>query len=112
MYPSLSTNIVRSDISHVLIHTKNFNIDTLRDDVSEQIDEVLENRVTKKVRASWKDFTTIEKWKTHFDKHPEWYGQSTGRIKDIGIDTNNLFPYNFDDLVKDMLKINVVRDHH
>ena len=47
--------------------------------------------------------------------HGHTHGTPTGlsgRIKDIGIDTNNLFPYNFDDLVKDMLKINVVRDHH
>lgn len=56
---------------------KNFNVANLRDDVIEQIDETLENRVTKKVQDNWKDFTTIEKWKAHFDEHPEWHGLST-----------------------------------
>ena len=57
---------------------KNFNVANLRDDVIEQIDEALENRVTKKVQANWKDFTTIEKWKAYFDEHPELHGKGTG----------------------------------
>jgi calcineurin-like phosphoesterase family protein len=36
----------------------------------------------------------------------------TGRIKDVGIDTNNLMPYDLEKLVVDLLKIDVVRDHH
>jgi len=36
----------------------------------------------------------------------------TGRIKDVGIDTNNLFPYVLDDVVRELLKIEVIRDHH
>jgi calcineurin-like phosphoesterase family protein len=36
----------------------------------------------------------------------------TGRIKDVGIDTNNLFPYRLDAVVNELLKIDVVRDHH
>jgi len=35
-----------------------------------------------------------------------------GRIKDVGIDTNNLFPYRMDDVVKEMLKIPVREGHH
>lgn len=37
---------------------------------------------------------------------------NTGRIKDVGIDTNNLFPYKLDDVVNEMLSIEVIRDHH
>lgn len=36
----------------------------------------------------------------------------TGRIMDVGIDTNNLFPYNMDDVVEKMLKIDAIRNHH
>lgn len=36
----------------------------------------------------------------------------SGRIKDVGIDTNNLFPYKLDKVVRDLLKIDVIRDHH
>lgn len=36
----------------------------------------------------------------------------TGRIKDVGIDTNNLFPYKIDDVVRELLEITVIRDHH
>ena len=36
----------------------------------------------------------------------------TGRIKDVGIDTNDLKPYLLDDVVRKLSKIEVVRDHH
>ena len=36
----------------------------------------------------------------------------TGRIKDVGLDTNNLFPYKLDDVVNELLKIDVTRSHH
>ena len=36
----------------------------------------------------------------------------TGRIKDVGIDTNDLFPYKLESVVKDLLKIEVIREHH
>ena len=36
----------------------------------------------------------------------------TGRIFDVGIDTNNLKPYLLDDVVHQMLKIEVIRSHH
>lgn len=36
----------------------------------------------------------------------------TGRIKDVGIDTNDLHPYLLDSVVADMMKINIIRDHH
>lgn len=36
----------------------------------------------------------------------------TGRIKDVGIDTNNLFPYRMDAVVEEMLKIETIRSHH
>lgn len=36
----------------------------------------------------------------------------TGRIKDVGIDTNNLYPYLMDEVVATLLKIEVIRDHH
>lgn len=35
-----------------------------------------------------------------------------GRIKDIGMDTNNLFPYLLDDVVESLLKIEVKEHHH
>lgn len=35
-----------------------------------------------------------------------------GRIKDCGIDTNNLYPYRLEAVVEEMLKIDVIRDHH
>lgn len=35
-----------------------------------------------------------------------------GRIKDVGMDTNNLRPYKLDDVVNELLKIEVMRDHH
>lgn len=35
-----------------------------------------------------------------------------GRIFDVGIDTNNLFPYKMDAVVEKMLQINLVRSHH
>jgi calcineurin-like phosphoesterase family protein len=36
----------------------------------------------------------------------------TGRIIDVGIDTNNLFPYKMDDVIERMLKIELIRNHH
>lgn len=36
----------------------------------------------------------------------------TGRIKDVGIDCNNLFPQKLDDVIQNMLKIDVIRNHH
>lgn len=36
----------------------------------------------------------------------------TGRIKDVGIDTNNLYPYLMDRVVSDLLNIEVMREHH
>jgi calcineurin-like phosphoesterase family protein len=36
----------------------------------------------------------------------------SGRIKDVGMDTNNLFPYKLDDVVNKLLAIEVIRDHH
>jgi calcineurin-like phosphoesterase family protein len=36
----------------------------------------------------------------------------TGRIFDVGIDTNNLYPYLMDEVVQRMLQIDVIRDHH
>lgn len=36
----------------------------------------------------------------------------TGRIKDVGIDTNDLTPYKLDDVVRDLLAIELIRDHH
>ena len=36
----------------------------------------------------------------------------TGRIKDVGIDTNNLYPYLLDTVVEELLKIDVIRHHH
>jgi calcineurin-like phosphoesterase family protein len=36
----------------------------------------------------------------------------TGRIKDVGMDTNNMFPYLLEDVVREMLKIDIIRDHH
>jgi calcineurin-like phosphoesterase family protein len=36
----------------------------------------------------------------------------TGRIKDVGIDTNGLVPYRLDDVVNELLSIEVIRDHH
>lgn len=36
----------------------------------------------------------------------------TGRIKDVGIDTNGLKPYKLDDVVNELLAIEVIRDHH
>jgi len=36
----------------------------------------------------------------------------TGRIKDVGMDTNNLYPYLMDEVVKQLLKIEVPRSHH
>lgn len=36
----------------------------------------------------------------------------TGRIKDMGIDTNNLYPYLLDSVVKELMKINCIREHH
>ncbi len=77
MNSSLSNSSVISSVHHSWMLAKNFNVANLRDDVIEQIDETLENRVTKKVQDNWKDFTTIEKWKAHFDEHPEWHGLST-----------------------------------
>lgn len=37
---------------------------------------------------------------------------NTGRIKDVGIDTNGLKLYKLDDVVNEMLNIEVIRDHH
>lgn len=36
----------------------------------------------------------------------------TGRIKDVGMDTNGLKPYVLEEVVKELLKIEVIRDHH
>lgn len=36
----------------------------------------------------------------------------SGRIKDVGIDTNNLYPYLMDNVVKKLLTIDVIREHH
>jgi calcineurin-like phosphoesterase family protein len=36
----------------------------------------------------------------------------TGRIMDVGMDTNNLSPYTLDEVVRKMLTVNVIRDHH
>ncbi len=36
----------------------------------------------------------------------------TGRIFDVGIDDNNLYPHLLDTVVEKMLKIDVIRDHH
>jgi len=36
----------------------------------------------------------------------------TGRLMDIGMDTNNLFPYDLDDVVRELLKIELIRSHH
>jgi calcineurin-like phosphoesterase family protein len=35
-----------------------------------------------------------------------------GRVKDIGLDTNNLFPYNLASVVEELCKIEVTYDHH
>jgi len=35
-----------------------------------------------------------------------------GRIKDVGLDTNNLFPYLLDDVIEELLKIEVMEEHH
>lgn len=35
-----------------------------------------------------------------------------GRIKDVGMDTNNLRPYKLDNIVNELLSIDVMRDHH
>jgi len=35
-----------------------------------------------------------------------------GRIKDVGIDTNNLRPYRMEDVVREMMKIGVKAGHH
>lgn len=36
----------------------------------------------------------------------------TGRIMDVGMDTNNLFPYTMEEVVRKMLTIDIIRDHH
>lgn len=36
----------------------------------------------------------------------------TGRIFDVGIDTNNLRPYLMDDVVEKMLQVDLIRNHH
>jgi calcineurin-like phosphoesterase family protein len=36
----------------------------------------------------------------------------SGRIFDVGIDTNNLRPYRMDDVVRKLLAVTVIRDHH
>lgn len=36
----------------------------------------------------------------------------TGRIKDVGMDTNDLMPYLLDDVIREMVKIEMIRDHH
>ena len=36
----------------------------------------------------------------------------TGRIYDVGIDTNNMTPYNMVNLLNEVRKIDVIRDHH
>ena len=35
-----------------------------------------------------------------------------GRIKDVGLDTNNLFPYTLGSVVEELCKIEVTYDHH
>lgn len=35
-----------------------------------------------------------------------------GRIKDVGMDTNNLFPYFLDDVIEELLKIEFLEEHH
>lgn len=35
-----------------------------------------------------------------------------GRIKDIGLDTNNLKPYLLDDVVRELSNVDVIREHH
>ncbi len=47
--------------------------------------------------------------------HGHTHGNITGikgRIKDVGLDTNDLRVYNLEDLVKKMLEIELIRDHH
>jgi len=36
----------------------------------------------------------------------------TGRIMDVGLDTNDLFPYELNDVVERMLKVSDIRNHH
>lgn len=35
-----------------------------------------------------------------------------GRIKDVGLDTNNLFPYLLDNVIEELLKIEFMEEHH
>ena len=35
-----------------------------------------------------------------------------GRIKDVGLDTNYLFPYLLDDVIEELLKIELIEEHH
>ena len=47
--------------------------------------------------------------------HGHCHGNKTGihgRIKDVGMDTNNCNLYNLDRLVKKMLEVDLKRDHH
>lgn len=61
----------------------------------------------------------IASWNGMGDKSQHYFGHvhnnfpNHGRSKDVGLDTNNLFPYNLKDLVEEMKKIPVrIVDHH
>lgn len=50
----------------------------------------------------------------HFHGHLHASGVNKGRRFDVGVDGNNLYPYNLEELVEDLLKIDPVLgdDHH
>lgn len=60
--------------------------------------------------ASWNG---MNKGAIHLHGHLHGSPSSvTGRIKDVGIDCSNLYPRKLDDLVEELLKIDIIRDHH
>ena len=98
------------------------NLTSVSDGLFETIQDVLEmsykTDTGKKVslfmshypHASW---PWMSNGSIHFHGHLHGSAHEvTGRIFDVGIDTNNLFPYRLDDVVNRMLKIEVMRSHH